>query len=54
MDRTVYTVQKATFVQKSMGLPVTGCTPDAVRTAINIQSTFQHLRESCLLSFLSL
>ena len=24
------------FVQKSMGLPVTGCTPDAVRTAINV------------------
>ena len=38
------------FVQKSMGLPVTGCTPDAVRTAIKIQSTFQRLRESCLLS----
>ena len=46
MHKTVYTVQKATliFVQKSMGLPVTGCTPDAVRTAIKIQSTFQRLR----------
>ena len=37
------------FVQKSMGLPVTGWTPDAVRTAIKIQSTFQRLLESCLL-----
>ena len=32
-----------------MGLPVTGCTPDDIRTAIKIQSTFQRLRESCLL-----
>ena len=28
------------FVQKSMGLPVTGCTPDAVCTGIKLQSTF--------------
>ena len=36
------------FVQNSMGLPVTGWTPDAVRTAIKIQSTFQRLLGSCL------
>ena len=48
MYRTVYTAQKITFCTEVYGLPVTGCTPDAVRTAINIQSTFQRLRESCL------
>ena len=40
------------FVQKSMGLPITRWTPDAVRTAIKIQSTFQCLRESCLLKYM--
>ena len=50
MHRTVYTVQKATFCTKLCGLLITGCTPDAVRTAIKIDSTFQRLRESCLLS----
>ena len=35
-----------------MGLPVAGRTPDVVRTAIKIQSTFQCLRESCLLEHL--
>ena len=39
------------FVHKSMGLPVTEWTPDAVRSAIKIKSTFQRLRESCLLRF---
>ena len=48
MQRTVYTVQKATFCTEVYGLPVIRCTPDAVRTAIKIQSTFQRLRESCL------
>ena len=52
MHRTVYTVQKATFcTEVYMGLPVTGWTPDAVRTAIKIQSTFQRLRASCLLLY---
>ena len=49
MHRTVYTAQKATFYTEVYGLSVTGCIPDAVHTAIKIQSTFQHLRESCLL-----
>ena len=51
MYRTVYTVQKAIFCTEVYGASgqVTGCTPDVVCTAIKMQSTFQRLRESCLL-----
>ena len=45
MHSTVIQYKRLHFVQKSMGIPVTGCTPDAVRTAIKIQSTPSLMRK---------